>query len=244
MKVFIGCECSGVGRRAWRAAGHDVISADLKIAEDDVFQLGIPSIKDFIHDRLMYNGLHIMGDVFEILAELKRLGWAPDLVIAHPTCTYLTNSGICALYQQPNPKSPHILKGPKRWQAMFEAAEFFNRFKGTAPKVCIENPQPHRFSMALIGKYTQAVQPYEHGHLESKRTCLWLEGLPELEETNNVKAEMDKLPIKERQKCWWGGSRSKVDRSRSYAGILQAMVDQWGKDPLDNGQPIEIKGAF
>ena len=65
----------------------------------------------------------------------------------------------------------------------------------------IENPIPHKYAVERIGrKYDQIVQPWMFGHTESKATCLWLEGLPPIHETNNVKEDMMKLPKEVRQR--------------------------------------------
>ena len=65
--------------------------------------------------------------------------------------------------------------------------------------------------------------------MEQKSTCLWLKNLPKLVETNNVKTEMMKLPIKERQKMHWlppSPNRGYL-RSITYSGIAEAMATQW-----------------
>jgi hypothetical protein len=93
-------------------------------------------------------------------------------------------------------------------------------------KVAVENPTPHGY--ANLPKYSQAVQPYEYGHLQSKRTCLWLKRLPLLKATNNVYSEMMKLPLSQRQSLWWGGKSNAKNRSRTFQGIADAMAAQWG----------------
>ena len=112
---------------------------------------------------------------------------------------------------------------------MEEGAKFFKLFIGAAPKVCIENPIMHKYAKEIIGKtYTQIVQPWQFGHMESKATCLWLEGLPKIKETNNVKQEMKELPIREQYKVWYAGGGKGKERSRFFEGIAEAMADQWG----------------
>ena len=80
------------------------------------------------------------------------------------------------------------------------------------------------------------IHPYEFGHKEYKRTCLWLKNLPLLKATDNVYEETKNLPIKEKQKTWWIGD-GKVDRaivqkkrSKFFTGIASAMADQWGDE--------------
>ena len=88
----------------------------------------------------------------------------------------------------------------------------------------------HGYAKRLIGhNQTQTVQPYQFGHMEQKRTCLWLKNLPKLQATNNVKDEMMKLPKRERERLFYlppGPERAKL-RSTTYQGIGEAMADQW-----------------
>ena len=195
MKVLIACEYSGVVRDAFIKAGHDVISCDLLPTD-------VP-------------GPHYEGDVFDIIND----GF--DLMIAHPPCTYLANSGVCWLY-----------KNETRWDKMRRGAEFFRELlTADIDKICIENPIMHKYAKEIIGQnYTQTIQPYEYEHMEQKRTCLWLKNLPKLESTNNVKEEMDKLPANERQRLHYlppSKDRWKL-RSKTYHGIADAMAEQWG----------------
>jgi hypothetical protein len=155
------------------------------------------------------SGLHYRGDVFDII----ECGW--DLLIAHPPCTYLTNSGVCWLH-----------KDPSRWALLDEGAAFFKALLTCSiPKKCIENPVQHKYAKDRIGKkQSQVIQPWMFGHMEQKATCLWLEGLPLLTPTINVKDEMmrERLhylpPSPDRWKL----------RSRTYQGIADAMAAQWG----------------
>jgi hypothetical protein len=143
------------------------------------------------------------------------------LIVAHPPCTYITNSGVHLLH-----------KDESRWVLLDEATEFFNLFLNhPCEKICIENPIPHKYAVERIGrKYDQLIQPYMFGHLERKATCLWLKGLPKLVETNNVKDEMGKLPKREQQRLFYlpnNKERWKI-RSRTYKGIAEAISKQWG----------------
>lgn len=184
MKVLIACEFSGVVREAFRKRGHDAWSCDLLPCNDD--------------------GPHIEGDV------LKILDWNWDLMIAHPPCTYLCNSGVRWLYEKEG-----------RWQKMQEASEFFKKLlDADIAKKCIENPVPHKHTG--LPKYTQTIQPWEYGHGETKRTCLWLQGLPNLKPTKIVEGRTARIhrmaPSEDRGKL----------RSITYQGIAEAMADQWG----------------
>ena len=196
MKVLIACEYSGVEREAFRALGHDAISCDL-----------LPSDDDSPH--------HYQGDV----RDLMRERW--DLVIAHPPCTYLSNSGVRWLYTEPT-----------RWQNMLIGADFFRlMFAFDTPRLAVENPVQHKWAKLAhgMGDPTQTVQPYEFGHLETKRTAYWLRGLPPLIGTENVEAEMRALPKAQTNRIHYaspGADRWKL-RSTSYPGIAAAMAAQW-----------------
>jgi len=124
MKVLIACEFSGIVRDAFAKKGHDAWSCDLLPTE-------IP-------------GNHIQGDVCDILDD----GW--DMMIAHPPCTYLANSGVRWLHER-----------PERWEKLKEAADFFRTLlNAPIERICIENPIPHKYAIYLIGrKYDQIIQP-------------------------------------------------------------------------------------
>ena len=196
MRVLVACEYSGKVREAFRAKGHDAWSCDLLPADD-----GSP--------------YHIQGDVLEILND----GW--DLLIGHPPCTYLCNSGVSWLH-----------KIPERWDQMRKGAEFFKAlWDSDIPKIAIENPIMHKYAKEIIGStQTQLIQPYQFGHPESKATCLWLKGLDPLVETDNVKEVWKSLPKKEAQRLHMlppSADRWKL-RSETYQGIADAMAEQWG----------------
>jgi hypothetical protein len=147
------------------------------------------------------NGPHYQGDVRDILGE----GW--DLMIAHPPCTHLAVSGA-------------------RWfkDKVTEQAEAldFVRLLMNAPieRIAIENPVS--IISSKIRKPDQIIQPWQFGHGETKATCLWLKNLPKLTPTNVVEGRDNRIhrmpPSPDRWKL----------RSTTYAGIAQAMADQWG----------------
>lgn len=197
MRVLIACEYSGTVRDAFRALGYDAMSCDL-----------LPT------DR---PGPHYQGDVFDVIGH----GW--DLMIAHPPCTYLTNSGVSWLH-----------KDPDRWPLLDQGAAFFKALlDAPIAKIAIENPIMHKYAKDRIGnvKQTQIIQPWMFGHMEQKATCLWLKGLPPLTPTNNVKAAMLTLPNNERQRLHYlppSPDRWKI-RSTTYQGIADAMAEQWSQ---------------
>lgn len=198
MRVLVACEFSGIVRESFCLAGHDAWSCDL-----------LPS------DRV---GNHIQGDVLDILNN----GW--DLMIAHPPCTYLTNAGVRHLHENVASKNGIKAKihGQARMKEMEKACEFFNTLlNAPIPKICVENPIPHKYARALIGNYTQIIQPWQFGHGETKATCLWLRNLPLLKPTNIVSGREHRIhnmaPSHDRWK----------KRSVTYRGIAEAFAAQW-----------------
>lgn len=207
-RVLVACEFSGIVREAFARLGHDAWSCDLLTTE-------IP-------------GQHVQGDA---LATISAGQW--DLVIAHPPCTYLCNSGVRWLYGK---RGGSTTRDESRWQSMKEGAEFFRSFFGAYQgPLAVENPIMHSHAAAIVGDpaqlcdVRQTVQPWQFGHTESKATVLWLRELPELTETENVRAAMKAMPKAETHRahlCSPGPERWAM-RSRTYPGIAEAMAKQW-----------------
>ncbi len=146
-------------------------------------------------------GKHYQGNVFDIIND----GW--DLMIAHPPCTHLAVSGA-------------------RWfkDKVIEQAEALEFVRGLMnadiDRICIENPVS--IISSRIRKPDQTIQPWQFGHGETKRTCLWLKGLPKLAPTNIVDGRDQRI-----WKLPPSPNRWKV-RSVTFQGIADAMANQWG----------------
>jgi len=200
MRVLIACEFSGVVRDAFAARGHEAVSCDLLASEA--------------------RGSHVMGDVLDILNASPQ--W--DLLISHPPCTYLCNSGVRWL-------APAGKLDAKRHAQMMLACDFFAAlYWAKIKRVCIENPIMHKyardylFSAWKVPKFTQSIQPWQHGHGETKRTCLWLHGgLPPLVPSQIVSG---RAPVVHHEPP---GVNRWRNRSRTKPGIADAMAEQWGK---------------
>lgn len=188
MRILIACEESQEVCKAFRARGHEAFSCDLQPCSG-----GRPE-------------WHLRGDFRKFIFQ----GW--DMLIAHPPCTYLANSGV------------RWLKGnPERWELMNRGSDFFKMLWGFSwiiPKIAIENPIPHRH--AGLPKYSQIIHPWQFGHGEQKSTCLWLYGLPELKPTEIVEGREQRI-----WKMAPSPDRAKL-RSKTYPGIARAMAEQWG----------------
>lgn len=156
---------------------------------------------------------HMQGDVLEVIGG----GW--DLMIAHPPCTYLAVSGL------------HWNRRVASRAAMTESALDFVRALMAAPiaRICVENPVSCISSR--IRKPDQIVQPWHFGDDASKKTCLWLKGLPMLVETNRLpgddKTRRANQTASGQNKIGPSADRWKL-RSKTYPGIAAAMASQWG----------------
>lgn len=146
-------------------------------------------------------GPHYEGDVRDILDD----GW--DLIIAHPPCTHLAVSGA-------------------RWfkdklSEQKDALEFVRTiFSAKTEKLCLENPVS--IISSHFRKPDQIIQPWQFGHGETKKTCLWLRGLPKLNPTMVVEGREARVHREPPSDDRW------KNRSRTYPGIAWAMASQWG----------------
>ena len=192
MRVLVACEESQTVCKAFRALGHEAYSCDILPCSG-----GHPE-------------WHLQGDVRKLMHPSKQ--W--DLIVAHPPCTRLANSGVRWLAER------------NLWADLYDAAQFFLYFRLihqlTGVKVCIENPIPHKYAKEVIGEYTQVIQPWQFGHGEQKATCLWLYGLPDLTPTDVVSGRDQRI-----WKMAPSTDRAKM-RSKTYEGIAKAMAEQWG----------------
>lgn len=220
MRVLVACEESQEVCKAFREKGHEAYSCDIQECSG-----GHPE-------------WHILGDVLPLIngfcefetvdAENHKINGKWDLLIAHPPCTYLTNAGARWLW------AGHKLN-EERFQKGLNAKAFFMAFyNADCPRIAIENPVPS--SVFELPKYNQVIQPYEYGHSATKKTCLWLKGLPKMVPTNIVeKPVYEKFVQKNgnvRRTCWEmmqkGGKEKAKIRSKTFPGIARAMAEQWG----------------
>jgi hypothetical protein len=162
------------------------------------------------------DGPHYQGDVRDVLAD----GW--DLMIAHPPCTHLAVSGAAWFAAK---------RADGRQQ---EAVDFF-MLLANAPiaRSAIENPVG--IMSTVWRKPDQIIQPYQYGEAASKKTCLWLRGLPPLLPTCIVdKGEQVHFKSGRSMPKWYADAfrlppaeRARL-RSRTFEGIARAMAEQWG----------------
>ncbi len=226
MRVLVACEESQRVCIAFREKGHEAYSCDILDCsgghpewhiKDDVLKILNPY---FVREVGL--GIWFRTEDFERHFVDK---W--DLIIAHPPCTYLSNAGARHLYKGGKLNYERYLQG-------IEAKKFFMKLYSCeyADKICVENPIPSK--IYGLPKYTQMIQPYEYGHLYTKRTCLWLKGLPNLQPTNIIEPIGTFCPSgsysgkhNEKHKGLFTKDRAK-QRSKTFEGIAKAMAEQWG----------------
>lgn len=218
MNILVACEESQRVTIEFRKRGHNAFSCDI------------------LEPSGGHEEWHIQGDVLPLLngdcvvktmdgIEHEIAGrW--DMIIAFPPCTYLTNAG-----------ARHLWKGHKlneeRYAKGLAAKEFFMQiYNATCDKIAIENPTPSR--IYELPEKTQVIQPYQFGHPFTKRTQLWLKGLPKLEPTDIVEPERTFCPSgsysgkhDEKHKGIFTKDRAR-QRSKTFPGIANAMAKQWG----------------
>lgn len=169
---------------------------------------------------------HIQQDVLPLLREK----W--DMIIAFPPCTYLTNAGARHLW------AGHKLN-EERYKKGLEAKRFFDMFlMAECEKIAIENPTPS--SVYKMPKPTQTIQPWQFGHPYTKRTNLWLKGLPSLVPTDIVTPIATWCPSgsysekhEDKHRGMFTTDRAK-NRAKTFPGIAKAMAEQWAGIAADS----------
>ena len=233
MRILAACEESQAVTIEFRKLGHEAYSCDVEPCSG-----GHPE-------------WHIQADVLPLLnggcsfktadGSGHKIYGKWDMIIAFPPCTYITNAGAVRMRV-----NGEIV--PERYEKAMIAKEFFMQIMNAdCEKIAIENPTP----MKLIGlpPYTQAVQPYQFGHPYSKRTCLWLKGLPRLQPTEMI--EHHEPYVNGGSKDMHGNyrrfpgrkERDSKTRAKTFSGIAKAMAEQWGGFGQINfsGGEIDVK---
>lgn len=209
MKVLVACEESQAVTKELRALGHEAFSCDV----------------------LECSGGHPEWHLQQDVTELLRQKW--DMIIAFPPCTHLAVSGA------------RHFEGKRLDGRQKDAIEFFMQFvNADCEKIAIENPVGimggkylEKHFPDIIEKYgkipkaTQYIQPYEYGSEVTKKTGLWLKGLPLLQPTNIVgKGEIVTFKSGKRMHSFFANSfGDSCKRSKTFPGIAKAMAEQWTK---------------
>ena len=201
MYILVACEESQTVCIAFRQKGHFAFSCDIQSCSGG------------------YPEWHIKSDVLSILngncffdtqdgSRHYVHNW--DLIIAHPPCTYLTKASATRLF-------PGCVLNEQRYNDGLAARDFFLKIlNSNCNKVCIENPTP--LKIFNLPECTQVIEPYFFGDPYTKRTCLWLKGLPPLFATCLCVPDASYVAT-----C--SGSKK---RSKTFSGVALAMAEQWG----------------
>ena len=221
INVLIACEESQRVCVAFRERGFNAFSCDIQQCSGEhpewhIWGNCLPFLKglcEFYTENGEYHAIE---------------NW--DLIIAHPPCTYLSNAGAARLYKiidgETYVKRDRLEKG-------MDAKEFFLKFlNAECDRICVENPIPS--GVYRLPKYTQTIQPYEFGHPFTKKTYLWLKGLPQLRHTDIVEpvgpyvCGNSEIWKKQAAKgTVYGKEKSAKHRSKTFHGVAKAMAEQW-----------------
>ena len=218
MRILVACEESQEVCKAFRSRGHEAYSCDIEDCSG-----GHPE-------------WHVLGDVSPLIngnctfrttdgAEHSINGtW--DMIIAFPPCTYMTNASAVRM------RVKGVIQEGRYRKAMEAKAFFMQFYNADCPRIAIENPTPLR--IIELPAYSQVIQPYMFGHPYSKRTCLWLKGLPPLIPTDLV-AEYEpfvnggcKDAHGHYRRFQGRNERDPKTRSKTFSGVARAMAEQWG----------------
>jgi hypothetical protein len=214
MKVLIACEESQIVCKEFRKLGHEAYSCDILPPSG-----GHPE-------------WHIQDDVLNHLDK----GW--DLMIAHPSCQFLTITGNKWFYHPDDfelpadQRRPHP-RFPERRAQQYDAVEFFMKlYEADIPRIAIENPVG--IMSTVFRKPDQYIQPYWFGDAHSKKTGLWLRNLPKLVPTNMVEPEWYVYKDGRKDPKWHvdtlklPAAERTCMRSKTFKGIAEAFANQWG----------------
>lgn len=221
MNVLVACEESQAVCIAFRERGHRAFSCDVQPCSG-----GHPE-------------WHIQGDVLPLLngnctfktadthTHTQRGRW--DLIIAHPPCTYLSNAGACRLYPSKGQLDLERYANGLKAKAFFMAFWWYGYFG--CGRIAIENPVSS--TVFEMPECTQEIQPFMFGHPVTKKTRLWLFGLPELKPTQTVTPTAPYCPsgTGRKDRATYGQAKRGNDaanRSKTFPGIAAAMAEQWG----------------
>lgn len=215
MRILVACEESQAVTVELRRLGHEAYSCDIEPCSG-----GHPEW----HTR--QDVLPLLNGFCGFMTEDGKPHYIYsrwDMIIAFPPCTYLSNAG-----------ARHLYKGgqlnEERYKNGLAAKAFFMRFyNADCEKIAIENPISSR--IYAMPQHTQEIQPFQYGHSVSKKTRLWLKGLPTLQPTNIVIAKKTHCPSScskfagtEKNS---GTTHTAKERSKTFKGIAEAMAEQW-----------------
>ena len=209
MKILVACEESQRVCLAFRDKGHEAYSCDIEFCSGKHPEFHIwADVSPLLNGKCTFRTCDGQAHSVE--------KW--DMIIAFPPCTYLSKAGSCNLYRNGEINEERFVMGQ-------QAAQFFwDIYNADCPRIAIENPVPMK--VFNLPEYSQVVEPYYFGIPVSKKTYLWLKGLPFLCPTNVVEPQytFETYPL---FKNSFGKYRQK-NRSKTFAEVAAAMALSWG----------------
>lgn len=225
MNVLVACEESQRVCTAFREKGHRAFSCDIIECSG-----GHPE-------------WHILGDVIPILGGCCKLTtmdgtthdidgkW--DLIIAHPPCTYLSNAGAARLFRNVHDGEFQMVNIERLKKGIQGRDMLMRILNANCEHIAVENPVPSK--IFCLPEASQTIQPYYFGHPFTKKTLLWLKGLPALMPTDIVEpvgpwvcGNVDVWHKQQKSGQVFGKEKDAKHRSKTFPGIAKAMADQWG----------------
>lgn len=221
MNVLVACEESQRVCLAFRELGHIAYSCDIKDCSGGRPEWHIKgNVLDYLNADYTQdcdNGILFFttDGKFHCVSE-----W--DLIIAFPPCTYFSRMNFLNYYR-------NGVFNEKRFQKALFYVDLFNKiWNADCKRICIENPVPFKLFNDLLPSYTMTLQPYEFGENKSKKTCLWLKGLPPLIPTLHVVEHSPLITVNNSFELYKSIEEQSTYRSKTFNGIAEAMAKQWG----------------
>ena len=225
MKVLVACEESQRVCKAFRDMGHEAYSCDIQECSGGHPEWHIlGDVLQFLDPQILFPGELPGIQFFTMDNEYHCFPGKWDLIIAHPPCTYFSTAGANWLFRGGKLDEERYKKG-------LEMKDLFMAiYNADCEKIAIENPVVMK--IWELPKHTQEIQPYQFGNPFTKKTRLWLKGLPELKPTEIVE------PVAKWVSCGNRTNREKQnqavckaftnERAKTFEGVAKAMADQWG----------------
>ena len=156
-----------------------------------------------------------------------------DLIIAHPPCTYISNAGAARLFRNVHDGDFQMVNVERLKKGILARDLLLKILNADCDHIAVENPTPSK--IFCLPEASQTIQPYYFGHPYTKKTMLWLKGLPALIATDVVEPVgpwvCGNVDVWHRQQAAgkvYGKEKDARHRSKTFPGIAKAMAEQWG----------------
>lgn len=221
MRVLVACEESQRVCIAFRERGHLAYSCDIKNCTGNHPEWHIKgNVLDYLN--VDYKQDPDNGIPFFTCDGVFHCVPCFDLIIAFPPCTYFSRMNFLNYYRKG-------VFNEKRFEKALLYVDLFNAiWNADCKRICIENPVPFKLFNDLLPPYTMTLQPYEFGENKSKKTCLWLKGLPPLIPTLHVIEHTPLITVNNSFELHKTIEEQSTYRSKTFNGVANAMAEQWG----------------